>query len=591
MAKSGRRAHPRRAGVSRPAPRREAASRRSNSPARRDPGDSRTLLERILDTPRVAQIVPHLRPEVLHRVIQSCGLEDCAEFVALATPGQLARVFDLDLWHARRPGLDEELDAGRFGVWLDVLMESGSAVAAEKLAGIDADVVVAALAQHVLVFDRAAKSPSGPGDDEPIESDSRHDALECEVGSYLVEARRTDAWDTIVAVLLALDAEHPDYFHRVMSGCRRLSHSGFEDDGLHDLLGDREQDMFDLATDRETRREKQGYATPAQARAFLHMARQLELAHETMPPANPLARAYLRAIDRMPADDADAEHGSSRLLTTSESPTDAAENSEATAAIMEVLIDAGVLAQPPRALLEGPREEARRLARIHAHLQFARETDLAAYAMRTEELAYLANTVMAGGTVQARPFTPREASDAAAAVCNLGLENWPAHWRAEKTNRIASALDRGAALPEGFLVDHDLISVFQVGWTVLHGDVCQYAAQRLIQVLADLRHDDREIQTGLDALRVAMARHWRAGAPWLARDALDVLVMLDMPAWAALLGFIAECPVLHAAVAASRGSGTRAVSPSAFEFISDNSQIASVHEFMRTLPDVLSGRR
>ena len=84
-----------------------------------------------------------------------------------------------------------------------------------------------------------------------------------------------------------------------------------------------------------------------------------------------------------------------------------------------------------------------------------------------------------------------------------------------------------------------------------------------------------------------MKRHWRAGAPWRARDALDVIAILDMPAWATLLGLIDECPVIHAAIGASRGSRTRAVSASAFEFISENGQISAVHEFMESLADTL----
>jgi hypothetical protein len=38
---------------------------------------------------------------------------------------------------------------------------------------------------------------------------------------------------------------------------------------------------------------------------------------------------------------------------------------------------------------------------------------------------------------------------------------------------------------------------------------------------------------------------------------------------------------------ASRGSRTRAVSASAFEFISENRQIASIHEFMESLSKTL----
>ena len=95
-----------------------------------------------------------------------------------------------------------------------------------------------------------------------------------------------------------------------------------------------------------------------------------------------------------------------------------------------------------------------------------------------------------------------------------------------------------------------------------------------------------DIQTELDALRSEMTRHWRAGAPWRARDAMDVIAILDMPAWAALLALIDECPVVHAGLAASQVAGTRAVSATAFEFISENSQIASVREFMRSLPEI-----
>jgi hypothetical protein len=60
-----------------------------------------------------------------------------------------------------------------------------------------------------------------------------------------------------------------------------------------------------------------------------------------------------------------------------------------------------------------------------------------------------------------------------------------------------------------------------------------------------------------------------------------------MPAWAALLALIDECPVLHAGVGASRNSRVLSVNVSDFEFISENSQIASVREFMQSLPETL----
>ncbi len=79
------------------------------------------LLDRLLKTRDLAKVIPHLPPEVIHRVIRICGLEDSAELVALATPTQLSRILDIDVWHVRTPGADEQFDVDRFGVWLDVL--------------------------------------------------------------------------------------------------------------------------------------------------------------------------------------------------------------------------------------------------------------------------------------------------------------------------------------------------------------------------------------------------------------------------------------------------------------------------------------
>jgi hypothetical protein len=435
----------------------------------------------------------------------------------------------------------------------------------------DVDVAIAALSQHALVFDLAAVSASASMDGEDVPAvRTVNDGLGCEVGGYLVVATRSDSWDAIVALLGLLAAEHHDYFHRVMRGCRSLSNSTPEVDGLDDLLPDSGQVKFDLALERERRREKQGYVSPAQARAFLRMSRQLPLGHETAPAGSPVARAYFRAIE-WPA--------------ASVAPPARDDSADAVAAVVDVLLEEGILAQPPRALLAGPEGPAPRLARIQVHMQFARDSDLAAYSMRSEEFAYLANTIVAGCSIQGRPFTVQEASDAAAAVCNLGLENWPARWLAAEAGQSSSAVQPGTALPDDFLVGHDLVRVFQVGWTVLHDDVCMYTAERLIGVLTRLRSDDREIQTGLDALRVEMTRHWQTGAPWRARDALDVITILNMTAWAALLGLLDECPVIHAAMGVSRG--TLEISATAFEFISVNSQIASVHEFIRLLPETL----
>src|SRR5215831_11714792 len=259
------------------------------------------------------------------------------------TPEQLARIFDLDLWRAARAGLDEQFDADRFGVWLEVLVESGAAAAAQKLAGMDVDLVIAGLAQHTRVYDLAAVTPYESTDGELItfyaDAISVFDnGLTFDVGGYLLVAKRADSWEAIVEVLTSLNAGHPDYFHQVMRGCRALSNSGREVDGLDDLLPEGDQVMFDLAVDRERRREKQGYTTPAEARAFLQMSRELRLGSDAMPPANPLARAYFQAIDETRAADAHGASSASGLLAAASEAQPAPEDSaEAVAAVFEIL--------------------------------------------------------------------------------------------------------------------------------------------------------------------------------------------------------------------------------------------------------------
>jgi Family of unknown function (DUF6178) len=510
------------------------------------------LLERLLNAPALARIVPHLQPAILHRVVESCGLEDCAELIALTTPAQLAGVLDLDLWRPGRTG-DGEFDADRFGVWLEVLMQSGAEVAAQKLAGLDIELVIAGIARHAAVFDSAAVSPYTTLDGEQAPGRMLDGELVAEVGGYVIAARRTSAWEALVDLLVFLDSDRPDYFRRLMGRCVRLSNGTREADGFHDLLDDREQEMFDLASDRDERQERQGYATPAQARAFLQSARQLDLGGSQLP-LDPLALAYFRAIEpASPVEDLSHASGDSWYVPQTDGVPPV--EHEAMAAVVEVLRDAGVIPLPPRALLASNDAEPPRLASIRTYVD--------SHAASVQELAYLANTMMAGCSIQGRPFTPREASDAVAAICNLGLESWPDGWQ-----------------------NRELVTAFQVGWAVLHHDVCVFTTARLIETIGSVRCRDRETRMRLVALRRELVRQTLDRAPWQARNALDVIMTLDTPAWAALLGLTSECPVISAALSRSR-QPLRTIQPDDFEFISTRSQLAIVRAFVASLPSRL----
>lgn len=531
---------------------------------RRDGG---ALLDRLFETRDIAAIVPQLPPDALHRVVDRCGLEACGPLLALATPAQVGRVLDLDLWRRPAAGLDEQFDAERFGVWLEVLVEQGADVAARTLAGLDPDLVAAGLAQHVRVFDIATLDGYVTTDGTEIPAVIEPDGgLACDLAGRRFIARRPDAWDAIVDVLAELDASHPGAFARLMRACSSLSNSRSEVDGLDALLTTTGQAMFDLADERQQRREALGFASAAHARAFLESSRRVPLdAVALRVAAGQAGRSAVPAVPDAPrpAPEPAAAGGERR--------SDASAPGPSAGAVLDLLREEGVLTPPPRALLAAPEAPVPGLEHLQAAMQAVSAHDPSAHEARQEELVWLANTLLAGCAIDGRTFTAQEASDAVLATCNLGLECWPRR------------IDDPAA--DAVLAGHSLVTVFQVGWTILHDDVCAHAATALMAALDALPRQDVDTQRGLHHLRATLRDGWRAGTPWDARDALDVIAGLDQLVWITLLGLIAECPVLPATLALA--PGLRRIDPSAFRFIAHRSQIATIQAFLDTLPDVL----
>lgn len=549
-------------------------------------GSAEHRLARLLDSQVLARVVPHLPPQTLHQIIRWRGLDASTELVTSATPAQLKTIFDLDLWRPAKPGDDGEFNADRFGEWLDALAETGESIAARTVANLDPHVVINGLSRFVRVLDPGIFEPIAQSDDERIErhealregdytsaDDPGGDGLECELSGYILRARRTDAWDAIVTLLTALDAEHNDFFHAVMAGCRRLSNSNPEIDGLDDLLQEREQHFQEGSDAREARLSEQGYATPADARAFLQMARR---SAERVPGTNPIVAAYFRAVDDVePADvpagaDNNAPQPRQRLESGDPAATVSADISvdaaESVATVIELLTEAGLMPDRPRALLASAETEDPAAAKLPhlRRLMDAASTDETAFFERSRELAFVTNVLLAGCSIQARPFTPQEASDAAASICNLGLE-------------VSESL-------EG---DQILITAFEAGWSVLHTDVSMIVARELTALVTGMRSADMDFQRGLVILRRQLATHTDAGTPWLARGAADVLAMLDMTASTALRGLMSECPVIPDAMTALLERSTKTVSQTKFTFISTTDQIGDVRAFLKKLPDVL----
>jgi hypothetical protein len=538
-------------------------SKRADLPRRdRHPSESKSALARLIDTPHLAQVVSRLSADVLHQVIRHHGLDACAALVAAATPQQVTAILDLDLWRPAAAGGTEQFDVARFGAWLEALMEEGETVAARVLAEMDESLAVAALSRYVRVFDPGIFEPTVWTDDErEWNGPRRSDDCECEVGGYVVRARTADTWDAVVGLLAALSDERPRAFHALMRGCRDLSNSTPEEDGLDDLLLAPEQALHDVALEREQRRTQQGYLSAEDARAFLQLGRQAR--RSSSPATNPIAAAYFRDL-----------HESIAATSQSEPPDDcAAAGSDADLAasldaVAEVMAEAGITPSQPRALLgPGAAADTTRLTPLEPLMEYVFTADPAAYLSRNQELTFLANALMAGCSVYARPFTIQEAWDAAVGVCNLGLDRGP--------------------LPDAFLADHDLIAEFEVGWRLLHEQVSLFVTDALITALARLRTVDADVQGDLDRLRRELTRERTAGTPWRAAESLEVIAILDTPSWACLCGLLGECPVIPDVLAAILDRRTRAVSAARFTCFTTHSQIDRVHDFAARLHDLL----
>jgi hypothetical protein len=538
---------------------------------------ARDRLARLLDRSDLASVVPHLTADTLQAVIHARGLDACSALVACATPEQLTAVLDLDLWRGTPAGHDDRFDAARFADWLAMLADMDEAAAARTVAMMDLDLFVGGLSRHVRLFDLASFAPVAPSDDEPWDRHPKTSgAVEREIAGYVLRAAQSDVLDAIAAVLAALETHQPERFRDVVQGCRRLSSRGFERDGLDDLLSAADQRIHDLSIARDGRRSARGYLSAADARAFLAMARTSRRQRADVAGHNPIAAAYRQAAAAAAAAD-ETQRQTHAARVTAEPGVDADAR-----AIEGLVADITLGSGRPRGLLTGDAGAPSHLAviqRLMAHLQQAHAS---AYDERARELAFLTNALMSGCALPSGPFTAERASAAAVSTCNLGLEHWPDRWPLAVGERAAVT-----AIPDDFLARHDLVAAFEVGWSILHDGVSLAVVDRLLATIESLRCSDRDVLLALHALARQVRMH--RDTPWLASDALDVVAILDMPAWTSLIGLLGECPVLPEALTATVEGRTGAIDAKAFDFIATKDQMDVIHTFLTRLPDLLSG--
>lgn len=372
---------------------------------------TRSLLNSLIEVPDLASTIQALPGPTFAALVRKIGVEDAGELVALATTEQLVQAFDEDLFVSRRAGERESLDVGRFVVWLEVLLEAGEEVAAARVAELDEDFVAHALGGVLLVLDEDAlreRLDEGDEDEARQVDKSLESALTEDIDGYVLVAKVHDGWEAVLALVLALDRDHRALLVRLLDRLARVGSQYLDDlEELSSVLSEGESLAEDAEAAREDRRSKQGYVEARAARAFLSLARQP--ADGGRPTErDPLTRAYFRELERARPP---ARPSPAAPLALSGLPARVLRELD------EVGSGGGRLAPGG-----GAPAQATTIDLFTEALRELSRTEPKLFGERMEELAYLANVLVAGHDQDGTRLRPKEAADAAiATVCHGAL--------------------------------------------------------------------------------------------------------------------------------------------------------------------------
>ncbi len=388
---------------------------------------AKQLLSHIMENPSLLAAVRELPAPALGKLIESVGLEDAAEIVALARSEQLEAVFDEDLWKSEAGDWEERFDPARFALWLHVFSEAGEQAVIERLLELPLDFLTLAIQRLVLVIDvdaLALEMSEGGEDAEQLEK-ALESCLYEEWEEFRLIARDANAWDDVLHALLALDREHHARLRQILERCAAMSSEWVDDNGgLYEVLSSDEMLESDVRAERDDRRGKKGYVSAADARAFLELARRGE---GELGQRDAVTRAYFRELERVtkPLPKGTRQRG----------------NAKANVAGLLKLVERARASESAPAEPRAPRTRtaiasAAAPTQLQRALAELRDAAPERYAERLEELGYLANVLISAPQSGPRQLRPVEALEAAMTITSLGLE------RAAKPAALA---DRSAA--------------------------------------------------------------------------------------------------------------------------------------------------
>lgn len=543
------------------------------------PATAKKVVDALLKSRDLSTIVQDLNPTTLHHLVTELGIEDAAPLVAHASPRQIVELLDSTLWTGARPGDPETMSMEMLMRWFDLWSDMGDQAAAEILHDLGSEFCALALSRLIQVTD----DPAGlEGTDE-----------QCQIlGIYCVCARYADEWDSVQKVLNALWGEYPDFLESILERLI-LRHSILriegELDGLRLL-------RIDAEFEREQSRERSGYVTSAMAGAYLQTVMHAELemlvgeaAYDPETAAYFNRRTFLaQRSDTDPADrhapEEDIEHTENRPTAGVEAEPVQGEGDSGTQAEFRAELAAYERAHTRNTLLlEGPHMTGLQ-QRQPVRAAIARLQDRPpAFAARMDELAYLANLLVAGTELDSRRLTETEAANLAMASCNLG--GTYLHWQE------ASAESADAAIETWIAAEPGLIHLFRIGWHLISQLPLQAACQLRNQFRADAvraRFDDRtwlleEVDALLgqpDFVNTVQTRKFEE-----AKETLRILsIVLAPEAVTALVLLIDSVPRFARILAQdSRGDWVSADA----RFIESFEDLARLQTFLRTLADRL----
>lgn len=375
------------------------------------------LVRRLLDEPRHIEALRSLDARHFCALVATATLEDSGELLAMATRDQTLAVLDQQIWRNDGDQPQEHLDPARFALWLEVMLEGGDALVAQRLSELPEELLTAGLSAQLFVLGLDALGHQMAGaswDEAELAERVLDECLHLELDRYTLVARHALGWDPTIAALLALDRVEHDLVQRVLARCHQatLEQLHDADDGLAPILRAQQTIEADALADREDRRARAGYVSRASAQSFLALAAQISPDDPGALDEDPVTRAYFRELDREPEVTAAwsrARGGPTPALSELLEHLDPVPSTAA----LPLALPAGIEATPEPPAVVAFREA---MHALYAH-------DPRRHAEQLARLAYLANVLTAAGRPGDDPYDLLGASKDALAIAARGFEH------------------------------------------------------------------------------------------------------------------------------------------------------------------------